>query len=287
MNLHHLSIQYTDHLWEAQQWTNRGYEPIECAFGQGSVMGALAMDHHGSESWREGVALRACRDHFGARQKNPQFVVTGTPDADAVLAIIALAALVPQETIPMAFAELVNRRDLDPMNVHLLEETYGEELLFFQQISHLHRDAPSFFRAVRVMCDLLQDGLTPEQRNSIRRKEERRIQLAEHCHIEHIGKNVIFVQGTIWGFDRWYQMAPVVISYSQRHQSVTIGCRDEKKAVELFGESGLLRVFAALGEGWGGRESIGGSPRNQKISVEEARHVAQRVHQLLQESNPT
>lgn len=284
MNLNHVSIQYTDHLWEAQLWANRGYEPIECAFGQGSVMGPLAMDHHGSESWREGVALRACRDHYGARQQNPQFVVTGTPDADAVLAIIALAALVPLESIPMSFADLVNRRDLDPMNVNLLEETFGAELLFFQQISHLHRDTASFLRAVRVMADLLLHGLTDEQRLNIRRKEERRIHLAEHCLIEHVGHNVIFVQGTIWGFDRWYQMAPVVISYSQRHQSVTIGCRDETKALELFGETGLLRVFAELGEGWGGRESIGGSPRDRKLSVEEARQVARQVSQILQDS---
>lgn len=283
MNLDHVAIQYTDHLWEAKQWASRGYEPIECAFGTGSVLGPLNMDHHGEESWREGVALRACRDHYGALREKPRFVVTGTPDADAVLAIIALAGLVPQEYIPMEFADLVNRRDLDPIIIHLLEEEYGEELLFFQQVSHLHRDAPSFFRAVRSMCNLLTDGITDDQRAKIRRKEERRIHMAENCPIENISSQVVLVQGTVWGFDRWYMMAPVVVSYSQRHSSVTIGCRSEDVAIELFGEEGLLRVFAELGRGWGGRESIGGSPRDKRLSIEEARQAAQTVRRILEE----
>lgn len=37
-----------------------GHEPIECSFGtDGSVLGPLNMDHHGAESNREGVAIRA------------------------------------------------------------------------------------------------------------------------------------------------------------------------------------------------------------------------------------
>ncbi len=282
MNLDHIAIQYTDHMWEAQQWVSRGYEAIECAFGKGSVMGPLNMDHHGEESWREGVALRACRDHYGALQAKPRFVVTGTPDADAVLAIIALAGLVPQASIPMAFADLVNRRDLNPIGIHLLEEKYGEELLFFQQISKLHRDSRSFFRAIQGMCKILLDGLTEEQRQQAKRKEERRIGMAENCLMEHFGGDVMLVQGTVWGFDRWYLKAPIIVSYSQRHSSVTIGCVSEEQAIALFGDTGLLRVFDELGQGWGGREAIGGSPRDKRLSIDDARDVARKVANILE-----
>lgn len=281
MNLDRVAIQYTDHMWEAQQWASRGYEPIECAFGKGSVMGPLHMDHHGQESWREGVALRAVRDHFGALQQKPRFVVTGTPDADAVLAIIALAGLVPQDAVPLAFADLVNRRDLDPITIQLLEEEYGEELLFFQQISKLRRDSKSFFRAIRGMSALLTEGLSLEQRLQTRRKEERRIKMAENCLMEHFGGDVMLVQGNCWGFDRWYLKAPVIVSYSQRHRSITIGCSSEAQAFELFGETGLMRVFAELGKGWGGREAIGGSPREQRFTLDDAKEVARKVANLL------
>ena len=87
-----MEIQYTDSFEEALSLRDQGYEPIECAFGSyGSVMGPLNLDHHGEESHREGVAIRSCRDFLGARSHDPRFVVTGTPDADAILSILALA----------------------------------------------------------------------------------------------------------------------------------------------------------------------------------------------------
>lgn len=279
-----LIITHTNQIFEARQLTDRNYEPIECAFGEGSVLGPLNMDHHGPESWREGVALRACRDHYGARKEDPRFVVTGTPDADAILAIIALAALVPSSQIHPDFYELVNRRDLDPIHVDLLTEPFGEELLFFQQTEKLRRDGPSFYRALEVMRGLLMRGITPEERSQVRRKEERRITLAEQCMIEQSDPNVLVVESMVWGFDQWYKRAPIVVSYSKRHQSITIGCCDMEQAQRLFGPEGLLRVFRALGPGWGGRETIGGSPRNQQFGPEKAREVAAHIVRLLQES---
>jgi hypothetical protein len=274
MDIEHLVIYYTDYTWEAQNMANRGYEPIECAFGDGSVMGALHMDHHGRESWREGVALRAWRDFFGARLSDPRFVVTGTPDADSILAIISLAAIIPQQTIPAAFVDIVNRRDIDPISTDLLEEPYGEELLAFQQISNLHRDSASFFRAIRCMCDILLCGLEPERRAQIRKRELKRIEMADLNNLELLSEYVALVQGNVWGFDRWYRSAPIIVSYGQRHQSITIGCRSEQIANHLLGKGGLLNVFPILGQGWGGRESIGGSPRDQKFSFAQARDYA-------------
>ena len=280
MNSHQpqLDILYTSRYEEALRYAQQGYEPIECAFGShGSVLGPLNMDHHGSEAWREGVALRACRDHYGALRSHRCFVVTGTPDADAVLAIVALAGLVPEDKIPSGFYELVNRHDLDPIHMTLLNEPWGEELLSFQQLESLRRDALSLYRAVDFLVALLNDGLASEQRQQIRHREERRINLAKNSICEELAGRVLFVQSRVWGFDVWYQQAPVVVSFSQRFQSVTIGCKDTQTAESIFGPGGLLRVFKLLGEGWGGRESIGGSPRGDTLSFEEARKVAAMV----------
>ena len=85
-------------------------------------MGPLNMDHHGTESHREGVALRACRDLYGARREDPRFAVTGAPDADAVLAIIALAGLVPRDRLKPEFYTLVNRHDTDPIGIDLFSK---------------------------------------------------------------------------------------------------------------------------------------------------------------------
>ena len=277
-----IHLRYTDDYNEACRLRDQGFEPIECAFGSyGSVLGELAMDHHGTESWREGVAIRACRDHYGARQDDPRFVVTGNADADAVLAIIALAALVPQSQIPQEFYTLVNDHDTDPIRLDLLDLPYGDELLSFLQIEHLRRDQSSFHRAIEEMMRLLLGGLQHRQRTTIRRREEHRIQMAEESYLEAFGRSILFVASPVWGFDRWYRKAPLIVSYSQRASSITLGCRDHQAATELLGEGGLLSLFPLLGQGWGGREAIGGSPRGIRFTLDEARDIAQKIQTFL------
>ena len=80
-----LTIEYVDSAHEARRWRDQGYCPIECAFGEESVVDALQMDHHGTMGDLEGVAVRACRDHYGSRKADPRFVVAGAADADAHL----------------------------------------------------------------------------------------------------------------------------------------------------------------------------------------------------------
>ena len=76
---------------------------------------------------------------------------------------------------------------------------------------------------------------------------------------------VLVVQSVVWGFDLWYRAAPIVVSYASRLQKVTVGCPDVPTAERLFGPGGLNHVWKVLGRGWGGRESIGGSPRGVSL----------------------
>lgn len=276
-----LDIRHTTSFEEAETLTAQGYEPIECAFGRGSVLGPLAMDHHGQESWREGVAIRAYRDHYGSRREDPRFVVTGTADADATLAILCLTGWLPKEMIPSSFPALVNRQDLDPIHIDLLEEQHGEELLYFQQLPQQTRNARSFVRAVEAMARLLELGLPSGKRGKIRRSEKRRIKMAEESTQEAFPPHVMYVEARVWGFDRWYRRAPLIVSYSTKHNSITIGCKDLKTAESLLGQGGLHNFFQKLGPGWGGRESIGGSPRGEQFTAEDAREVALTLQQHL------
>ena len=159
-----LQINFTNDYDEACRLRDAGFEPIECAFGQyGSVMGAFAMDHHGTESHRDGVALRACRDHYGALAEQAKFVVTGTPDADAVLAIVALAGLVPRLTLEPGFYELVNAHDTDPIGIDLLETEQGIRLAWFNQLPKLSQSERGFRRAIEAMRRLLTTGLSKDE----------------------------------------------------------------------------------------------------------------------------
>ena len=65
-------------------------------------------------------------------------------------------------------------------------------------------------------------------------------------------------------------MAPIVVSYASRLEKVTVGVANVETACILFGDGGLNGVWPRLGKGWGGRESVGGSPRGLQLQLEDA-----------------
>lgn len=305
-----LQIRYTNSYEAACTLRDAGFEPIECAFGQhGSVLGKYNLDHHGTESHREGVALRACRDLYGARARDPRFVVTGTPDADAILAIIALAGLVPRERIPVEFYELVDEYDTDPIGKDLLASDTGEQLAWFNQRPGLLQNERGFRKGIEHMAHVLLAGLNDEERFLVRRTDEARRRKAVEGVLSIYDRRglpldrpddpfatparrgaaaidgrprVAVVRSVVWGFDVWYRLAPVVVSYAARMAKVTVGCPDLDTATRLFGPEGLDRCWRALGRGWGGRATIGGSPRGVRLSEREAQHTAEVLLELLE-----
>ena len=313
-----LEIIHVDTFEQARALRDQGYEPVECSFGtHGSVLGPLELDHHGSLSHRDGVALQAWRDHFGTRTADPRFVVTGSPDADAVLAIIALAALVERDRIPARLVGLVDRRDRDPIGLDLLAEPGGETLLLFEQ-QEQRATAQGYFSAVRQMIQLLEQEPDEQALRAARASDLHRRGQAERGLLELLARGgaslplptpadagcgggplapaallrrgeraccgperVALVQSPLWGFDVWYHMAPVVVSYNCRLRKITVGCPDRATAELLFGPRGLAAVFPLLGPGWGGRESVGGSPRGEPLVLADARRTARRLAELV------
>jgi hypothetical protein len=306
-----LVIAHTNDYSTACRLRDDGYEPIECAFGQhGSVLGRYALDHHGTESHREGVALRACRDLYGACRRDRRFVVTGTPDADAVLAIVALAGLVSKGALSETFYRLVDRQDVDPIGLDLFEVSGGPELAWFNQRPELHPTEAGFRRALADMVHLLTDGVPNAEldrtlasdRNRRKRAVEGIIALYGWSGVRQTPPGnpelspvrrgvdvlaapaaVLVVQSTVWGFDVWYRLAPVVVSYAQRQAKVTVGCPDKETAELLFGPGGLMAVWPLLGVGWGGRESVGGSPRGVRLALTDTEDTARSVLACLAE----
>ena len=307
--MEHIKISYTNDYAEACDLRDLGYEPIECAFGQlGSVLGPLAMDHHGTESHREGVALRACRDHYGARRDDPRFVVTGAPDADAILSITALAGLVPESLLTPPFYELVNHQDIDPIGLDLFESPEGERLAWFNQRQGLTQSEAGFRRALTMMIHVLTEGVTYEEADALRRSDRarrRRALVGIQLRLDAWGTElpipddltgrvlcrgpeaiegaarVVVVNSTVWGFDQWYRLAPVVVSFASRLAKITVGCPDVDTAERLFGPGGLENVWRAMGKGWGGRPTIGGSPRGVKLTLAGATSTAHKILPLL------
>jgi hypothetical protein len=106
-------------------------------------------------------------------------------------------------------------------------------------------------------------------------------------HQRRAEPRVAIVKSTVWGFDRWYLWAPVVVSFSARLDKVTAGCPDRETAERLFGPGGLANIWPLLGPGWGGRETVGGSPRGERLTLADAERAALRIAEVLAPVRPT
>lgn len=279
----------------ARQMASDGWCPIECSFGSGSVMDALCMDHHGSESHREGVALRAYRDHFAACKERAQFIVTGAADADATFAIAALAGLLPHPSREEEFtdsppwikaamtadlsklAATVNTVDIDPISNQVIELPHGELVLLWNQLSSGCEDRSAFHAGVDRWRFLTGSRAPKALLDSVKDTEALRVTESRKAELHFKSQFVACVESPVWGFDVWYQEhAPCVLAYVDG--SVTIGCRDDEMAEMLFGPGGLKNVFEKLQpEGWGGRETIGGGPRGVTLTVADTIAAARAV----------
>jgi len=260
--------------------------PVECSTGGESILDELEMDHHGSLSHLEGVAIRAYRDHFGARKGNPKFVVTGAADADAAFAIASLAGLLPHPSreaeferapVPVrksmtrdlsALAELVNRVDTDPIGVDLAMAEYGPMLLVFNALNAQNRDSLGLYGAVSRWVNLTTGNPAPlkpimegAKGSEAARRTEAEVDLEERGSM--IGDTVAIIEfSRSWGFDIWYGRqadqgtpnevsgwkAPVVLALVETMGGITIGCPNQAVAESLFGEGGLKNVFPKLDE---------------------------------------
>ena len=278
-----LTIHNAPNVESARRAVSDGFCPIECSFGEESVVDELAMDHHGALAHLESVALRAWRDHRGARRLDPRFVVTGAADADATFAIAALAGLLPEGRNLGPLAELIADADTRPPVLADDPRPEASLLLLWRRMASGVQYATAFYGGVDRWRTLLK--ATPPQAllEAARREEATRISTARTARVERFGPQVALVESPVPGFDVWYaEIAPVIVAYVTDAQRVTIGVRDLATAQQLFGPRGLLEVFPKLQpSGWGGRETVGGSPRGMTLPLEAAVSAAQTLARPL------
>ncbi len=311
-------VRVTNDAEQVRKFVEAGFCPVECSVGGESITDELAMDHHGTESHREGVAIRAYRDHFGARSEDPRFVIVGTPDADATFAIASLAGILPHPEadeggLPALdltdLATTVALVDTDPIGRDIGCLPFGDVLLTWNAVM---AGAPrtSLFAEMGVgLWRQLVSG-HPAHRPLLAAglgTEADRREAAKAENLRYVGsagavKVGFITDATTWGFDVWYGRRlhgaegegegggpedfdgwrlPVVLARVKGKANVTIGCPNQQVAEELFGVGGLKNVFPlldAVAPGWGGREAIGGSPRGEKLTEAQLHRCVHIVH---------
>ncbi len=307
MNSKKLEIILASTLEDAKKLLEQGYCPVEVSFGGENVIDELMLDHHGMMSYMDSVAIRAYRDFYGKRVDDPRFVINHV-DADCIFAVAALAGLLPHTTHPKKFvapeweqnllplAETIATIDTDPIGRNVLTMAYGPHLVTWNALfGNGARTELEAIAGVQGWITLLTSRNAETFLCTACKTEESRIQQALLDEIER-GQEIPLPLGTLlrikgsrmFGFDVWYGRQselggvneitgwkhPVVVSLVDQQRNVTFACPNKEVAEQLFGDGGLKNVFTKLNEtynttGFGGRETIGGSPRNKVISYEE------------------
>lgn len=304
-----LKIRVVKDYESAIHWLEKGYVPVECSFGNRSVVDDLILDHHGCYSNQAGVAVRAYRDLFGIKRDSPHFVVTGYPDEDATFAICALAGILPHPSYADSFpdaseetqilvqidltavAMLINAVDLNPnLALELLDTFIGRLILAWRQQGHRNcRDQLAWYGAV----DRWRTVLTSQNREFIDAALESQVSdLSRVIEANHyiVSPRVAVIDFSEFGpnssyYRVWLKHYPVIIAYiggAAGYGTCSFAVRDLATAQSLFGPGGLMEVYANLYPGrCGGREILGGSSRTNYITWENACSYGEQLEALI------
>jgi len=272
-------ILYASNMAEALDMATKGFEPVECAFGrEGSAVGRYKLDHHGQYSGEEAVSVKAARLALEG-VKLQRFVVTGDADCDQCYAIAALSG--SQIPIDMDEANAIAEVDVDPIGRDLASDRYVRILLFNQRTHGFPSCLDSTYKALGEFVGIFNGRYGAKDVDAARSYEKARKDSVRQGIKQLEPGRVALVASDDWGFDVWYESAPIVVAFVAPKKSVTIGLCPKKGGTlgdrtgfELLGPEGLKRVYPVLDSeikpGWGGRETIGGSPRNAEMTYEDA-----------------
>lgn len=267
-----------------KELVSNGYCPVECSFGGVSVVDELQMDHHGSMSHLESVAIRAYRDHYGARQQDARFVVNHV-DADSIFAVAALAGLLPHpqcfaaQAMPafkqrpwlvdlLPLAQTIATIDTDPIGRDIIAMPYGDVLITWDAMFGFGADDDlAAIAAVQGWRQLLTAPACKVFLAAAKDSEQERVasalaDLRERG--EKVGQVLILKQSRVFGFAEWYQRQPeagaateaagwehqVAIALTEQ-QAITFGTPNQSVAEQVLGKGGLTNVFAKLNEFYG------------------------------------
>jgi hypothetical protein len=181
--------------------------------------------------------------------------------------------MIGQDRDILPLAALINQVDTAPIGVHLEELGHdGALVLLFDQLMTRDPDAISFYASVnrwRYLLGKPSDSLLAATVDG----ERNRVLEARDAPITMISDKVALIESPLWGFDVWYENAPIILKFSGPGipDNITVGAPSDGVAEDLYGPGGLSNLWPQLlPEGWGGRGSIGGSPRGAVMTREQA-----------------
>ena len=284
---------------QAQAAVKAGYIPVEASYGDKTAhdvtraIPILTLDHHGPFSDLECPTVRAQKEFFNYGAGILPDIVRGRyvlshVDADSFLTVMGLEGY----KLPPTFVERVVFSDLyGPHKIPADQRNHPEQIKL-SLLNDLLNNRKGFTEVeIRKAIQILQ---LPDNSSTIadkiRKLDARYARLAPSCFMlddEEYTASVAIGVTEDYPMDILYDMADFAVAYHNKDRYITIGCRDLEtgQAYAGWGEKGLIDFWPRLGPGWGGRETIGGSPRGELMTLQQAVDAAKTLKMWMGEKN--
>jgi hypothetical protein len=275
-----MELKYANTAIEAHEAAENGFEPVECSFGKESIVGGYVLDHHGKYSCEDAVSIKAAKMALDGINLE-KFVVTGEADCDQVYAIAALSG--PKIPISLDEAVAVAEIDIDPIGRDRTLDRYIKILMHWQKTERLPHCLESTYKSIGYAIEIFNGRYSSEDVSSAIHQEENLKETAKNDIKQSEAGKIVLVDSDIWGFNIWYETAPIVVVYSKIKKKVSIGVHPKNK--DLLGAEGLNKIYPILDSkikvGWGGRKDIGASPRNVEMNYADAIKAYDIIKELI------
>lgn len=270
----------------------KGFVAVEMALGKesfgadleviddGGERHIIPLDHHNQYSRLPSACIQAMDYQMVKEQTYKNFVsIKGSIDADAILTIAIMACGLPYEKEVRDFIEVVGRLDtrkpvktIQPQYYLLKqiigdakksiqafpenEEVYWEEAIY--QTSMLLR----YYEDKHTVKNAL------ELQEADAKAQKKRREVAEAVQVTILNNGIALRITEVQATDIWYETNNILACYNPKLMKGVLCAKHIINAQALTKSSkGLMALD--LPDGWGGRETIIGTPRNIKIKESE------------------
>ena len=288
---------------EIEARIEEGFVPVEMAEGTKTYVDFRCLDHHNSYSDMPSACITALKFYGELAGQAPARIMVNHTDSDSVMTGLTLLGLLPLDLLKKLNPE-IGQLDTEPLMADLQSMRFYDEIQIWKSsMESVKQSGWSWLYGVQLWLDIFNNWadfkgvlenlkileaerkkLALEDYNAAQRGRSDKVLLINPSRVK--GFDVQFCRNedaapdTLAGWHHW-----CIISYIEKSGNVMLACPCRKVAELAFGRGGLKNIFQLLpsidGKEWGGRESVGGSPRGVKFPVERLAEVLEIIENAL------
>ena len=298
-----IQLLWRPEVTEIQQYMDEGFVPIEMAEGTHSFVDFRVLDHHNEYSDLPSACITALKYYGELAGTDSAKIMVNHTDSDSVMTGLTLLGF-----LPLNFLEEINPEigilDTEPLIAEPEKMKYFELITLWKAaMGSSKQSAWSWLYGLQLWLDIYfhKDRFSGLLEKLKQYEEERREIAADEyksAKISPSGRVVTITNSKVKGYDvqfmRQKEFSPLtlegwrhwcIVSYVEKSGVIMLSCPCRKVAELAFGNGGLKNILPLLpkidGKEWGGRESIGGSPRGVVAPVEILDDVANIIDKTI------